>query len=638
MAKQILGGRYRILYHLGGGGFGQTYLAEDRHLPGQPRCVVKRLQPRTTDAVSLESARRLFDAEADALYQLGSHDQIPMLLAHFEENAHFYLVQEYVEGTLLTEEVRPGQQLSEDRVIDLLQDLLGTLCSVHEQQVIHRDIKPSNLIRRHSDRKVVLIDFGAVKQVSSQPLEMNGQVSITVAIGSLGYMPNEQLAGQPTLNSDIYAIGMLALQALTGLEPKRLPKDPRTSEIMWRELVSVKPALADIIDKMVRYDFRQRYPSAVEAFTALNTLNPSRSSSGPGLTLGQTGPSTPSDPSGDPSGGYLTWLERADELFQQSQFADAVRWYTKVVQIQPSDLTAWFSWAMAQENLNHYEAALTAYDRVLQHQPDDYLAWLKRGKVLENLQRFEGALAAYDEVLRLQPDNYWTWNDRGQILEKLNQLETAITSYNRAVQLKPDFQLALGNRKRLLVALKRVEELYTLNHYGDAIAACDQAIADNPNDANAWLLRGMALESLRHLPEAALSYNRVVQLHPQDHVTWFKLGCILDTLKRPQPATVAFSNVVRLQPKNHWAWHQWGCMLEKTQKLKEAISAYQQALTLKPDFQIARDAHQRVLSEAMTSIQAPQPSQQKQQHPSNTNALTATPPPVSPPQSPKTSD
>jgi tetratricopeptide (TPR) repeat protein len=453
MAKQILGGRYRILYHLGGGGFGQTYLAEDRHLPGQPRCVVKRLQPRTTDAVSLESARRLFDAEADALYQLGSHDQIPMLLAHFEEDAQFYLVQEYVEGTLLTEELRPGLQLSEDRVTDLLQDLLSTLCSVHQQQVIHRDIKPSNLIRRHSDRKVVLIDFGAVKQVSSQPLEINGQVSITVAIGSLGYMPNEQLAGQPTLSSDIYAIGVLALQALTGLEPKRLPKDPRTSEIMWRDLVTVKPALADIIDKMVRYDFRQRYPSAVEAFTALNTLKPSQR----GFRAG--GNFVPPDMSGDPTGSYLTWLERADELFQQSQFNDAVRWYTKVVQIQPSDLTAWFKLAMAQENLNHHEAALAAYDRVLQHQPDDYLAWLKRGKVLENLQRFEGALAAYDEVLRLQPDNYWTWNDRGQTLEKLNQLETAITSYNRAVQLKADFQLALANRKRLLIALKRVEEL-----------------------------------------------------------------------------------------------------------------------------------------------------------------------------------
>ncbi len=600
MAKKILGGRYRILYHLGGGGFGQTYLAEDRHLPGQPRCVVKQLQPRATDAISLESARRLFDAEADALYQLGSHPQIPMLLAHFEENAQFYLVQEYVEGSLLTEEVRPGQQISEDRVIDLLQDLLGTLRSVHQQQVIHRDIKPSNLIRRHSDRKVVLIDFGAVKQVSSQPLEMNGQVSITVAIGSLGYMPNEQLAGQPTLSSDIYAIGMLAIQALTGLEPKRLPKDPRTSEIMWRELVTVKPALADIIDTMVRYDFRQRYPSAVEAFAALNVLNPA---SAPTSGFNDKATSDQGESLSDPSGSYLTWLERADELFQQSQFNDAVRWYTKVVQIQPSDLTAWFKLAMAQENLNHYEAALTAYDRVLQHQPDDYLAWLKRGKVLENLQRFDGALAAYDEVLRLQPDNYWIWNDRGQILEQLSQLEMAITSYSRAVQLKADFQLALANRKRLLVALKRVEELYTLNHYEDAISACDQAIADDPNDANAWLLRGMALESLRQLPDAARAYNRVVQIQPQDHVTWFKLGCILDTLKRPQPATVAFGNVVRLQPKNHWAWHQWGCMLEQNHKLKEALSAYQQALTLKPDFQIARDAHQRVVSEAMTSAQ-----------------------------------
>jgi tetratricopeptide (TPR) repeat protein/tRNA A-37 threonylcarbamoyl transferase component Bud32 len=611
MESNILGSRYRILHHLGGGGFGQTYLAEDRHLPGNPQCVVKRLQPRTTDAIALDSARRLFDAEATALYELGTHDQIPRLLAHFEENTQFYLVQEYIEGTLLTEEVCPGQQLSEAAVVELLQDILGTLRIVHDHQVIHRDIKPSNLIRRHRDGKVVVIDFGSVKQVSSQPIEMDGQVSITVAIGSLGYMPNEQLAGQPTLSSDIYAVGMLALQALTGLDPRRMPKDARTSELVWRDLVAVQPVLADVIDKMVRYDYRQRYWSAEDAYKALQTamggdwpqgtiaaMSSSSQAIAPVPQANQP-VATDAPPSALSTAGYLAWLERADELFQTNRFQDALPWYEKVVQLQPDSVTAWFKLAMVHENLDCMEAAVVAYDRVLQLQPEDYLAWLKRGKALEKLGRLDGAMAAYQEVLRMQPDNYWVWNDLGQVQEQLNQLEDAILAYGRAVQLKPDFQLALDNRKQLLIALKRVEQLYTLNHYEETITACDQAVADNPHNADAWLMRGMALENLKRMADAALSYNRVVQLQPEDNVTWFKLGSLLDSLNRPRQAAIAFGNVVRLQPDNYWAWHQRGRMLEQLSKTREAIAAYQQALQLKPDYSAARDAYHQLLHQSV---------------------------------------
>lgn len=126
MSLQILGSRYSIIQPLGGGGFGQTFLANDLHLPGHPCCVVKRLQPRNTDGISLESARRLFNSEAEALYTLGNHDQIPRLLAHFEENRHFYLAQEYIQGDLLTEEVHPGAQLTETQTVELLQDVLTT--------------------------------------------------------------------------------------------------------------------------------------------------------------------------------------------------------------------------------------------------------------------------------------------------------------------------------------------------------------------------------------------------------------------------------------------------------------------------------------------------------------------------------
>ncbi len=210
-----------------GGGFGQTFLAEDLHLPGNPQCVVKQLKPRMTNQDALKAARRLFDAEAQALYSLGNHDQIPRLFAHFEENRDFYLVQEFVEGQVLTQEIKTRKQFSETEVINLLQDILTVLDFVHQQQVVHRDIKPSNLMRRGEDGRIILIDFGAVKQIGMDAYESPDQASVTIAVGSSGYMPNEQLAGKPRFSSDIYAVGMLAIQCLTGVYPKKLKEDPK---------------------------------------------------------------------------------------------------------------------------------------------------------------------------------------------------------------------------------------------------------------------------------------------------------------------------------------------------------------------------------------------------------------------------
>lgn len=597
MSLQILGSRYRIIQHLGGGGFGQTYLANDLHLPGHPCCVVKRLQPRSHEGVSLESARRLFNSEAEALYVLGNHDQIPRLLAHFEEDRQFYLAQEFIEGSLLTEEIHPGHRLSEEKTVEIIQDILTTLCVVHDHQVIHRDIKPSNLIRRQRDRKIVLIDFGAVKQIHNPGVATQEPHSMTVAVGSLGYMPNEQLAGHPCLSSDVYAVGILALQALTGLDPKRIPRDPRTSELKWRDLVHIQPELADVLEKMVRYDYRQRYANAQEALNALKQAAlPAHS------TL-----ITQIDLSSQALEAHVAWLERADELFEQNRFQEAVRCYEKVVKVQPNALTAWFKLGMASENIDQPAIAIRAYRTITQHQPEDYLAWLKLGKVLERLGQYEEALAAYDEVLQLQPKNYWAWADRGQILERLHRVEDALAAYSRAIELKPDFQLAQDSRKQLLVSLKRVDQLYTLQHYEDAIEACDRALQENPEDATIWLMRGMALENQQQLAEAAIAYNTVIRLQPDDHVAWFRLGSILEDMGHLKRAAKAYGNVTRLQPQNHWAWFQRGRVLEKLSFQREAIAAYQRATKLQPTFEPAQAASQRLMNQplAMSSLASP---------------------------------
>lgn len=266
---KVLRNRYKVSEKLGYGAFGDTYLARDQDLPGRPDCVVKHLKPKNYSPELLSVAWRLFETEAKILHRLGSeYDRIPKLSAYFKENGEFYLVQEYIEGQDLGKELLPGKRLSESYVTRLLEDILTVLKVVHDNNVIHQDIKPPNLMRR-KDGKIVLIDFGAVKEISQLAMNAQGQTSVTVAIGTEGYMPSEQGTGRPKFASDIYAVGMIGIQALTGIAPHLLPEDSQTGEIVWRNQAQVSDNLARLLEKMVRYDFRQRYADAADALKAL---------------------------------------------------------------------------------------------------------------------------------------------------------------------------------------------------------------------------------------------------------------------------------------------------------------------------------------------------------------------------------
>jgi len=266
-----LDGRYKISKILAKGGFGQTYLAQDIKRPGDPTCVVKRLMPARLDPKFLQVARRLFETEAKILEVLGQHSQIPLLLAYLAEKEEFYLVEEYIEGDSLSDELPVDKRLSEYVVVDLLKGILEILAFIHQNHVIHRDIKPSNIIRRKQDSQLVLIDFVAVKQMHTEANE--DTESPTVAIGTRGYAPPEQLAGHPRPASDIYAVGMIGIQALTGISPQQLPQDRDTGCVIWRPLASVSEELAEILDRMVCYHFSDRYQSAAAVLKDLKEID-----------------------------------------------------------------------------------------------------------------------------------------------------------------------------------------------------------------------------------------------------------------------------------------------------------------------------------------------------------------------------
>lgn len=278
----ILVGRYLPSKLLGRGGFGAAFLARDRYTPGMRQCVVKQFQPAgSLSPTQLKLAQDLFEREAVVLEEIGNqHEQIPDLFAFFPlpvPNLHagqpeqfFYLVQEYIDGQNLEEELIQKGQFSEQEILEVLREILKVLKFVHDKSIIHRDIKPSNIMR-HRNGKLYLLDFGAVKQVANAPI---GAVTPSTGIYSLGFAPPEQMSGgQVYPSTDLYALAVTAVILLTGEQNIIQLFDTYTNQWKWRSRVSVSPRLADIIDRMLLSAANQRYQSAQEVLAALDVFS-----------------------------------------------------------------------------------------------------------------------------------------------------------------------------------------------------------------------------------------------------------------------------------------------------------------------------------------------------------------------------
>ncbi|AFZ27194.1 serine/threonine protein kinase [Cylindrospermum stagnale PCC 7417] len=282
MKITLLNNRYQVIQVLGAGGFGETFLAEDTHMPSRRRCVIKQLKPITNDPQTYQMIQQRFEREAATLEYLGkSSDQIPELYAYFAENGQFYLVQEWILGQTLTDIVQSKGYETETAVRDILLSLLSVLDYVHSKGIIHRDIKPDNIILRSLDHKPVLIDFGAVKETIRSVVNSSGHPTQSLVIGTPGYMPSEQAIGRPVYGTDIYSLGLTAIYLLTGKHPQELEANPQTGEILWQNHAPrVSPQLAMVLNQAIKPHTSDRYSTASKMLYALQSASnlPSQSS------------------------------------------------------------------------------------------------------------------------------------------------------------------------------------------------------------------------------------------------------------------------------------------------------------------------------------------------------------------------
>ena len=501
MSDELIGGRYRVINCLRTTGFCETYIAEDTHLPGNPPplCVVKKLQPQSTEDFVLKTAKKMFDNEAKILYKLNGHPQIPRLLAHLKGNEEFYLVQEYIEGKDLSQsEIVPGERWSESKVRQFLVEVLEILAFVHQSNVIHRDIKPSNLMRRASDGKIFLIDFGAVKEITNMTLtEGRGNV-LTVAIGTPGYMASEQRMGNPRLNSDIYALGITAIQAFTGIHPDQLPRDRDTGEINWRDRApKCSDELAYGLDKMVRNDFLQRYRNVREALEDL--LYPRKTDEL--VNLGNTVVTDDSRRSVKvKTSGFkrlllfvvlplsigllfltpriwrslqaLKYYNEGNSLIEAEEYEEAISAFDRALAYRGDFAQALSNKGFAQGKLNRHFEKFSSCQRATEVAPDFAEAWNCRGLARFDSQQYEEALEEYNKAIAVNSQFYRGWFNKGQVLLKLGRPQEAEYATRQVLAIKPEYFLAWT---------QLCQALYELEQYQDAKAHCEESKNLNEN-------------------------------------------------------------------------------------------------------------------------------------------------------------
>ncbi|MEH2076378.1 MAG: serine/threonine-protein kinase [Nostoc sp.] len=281
---QVVDNRYQIIRHLGQGGFGRTYLAEDISKSHQT-CVLKEFAPQVQEHQDLQKAKELFEREANVLKKL-QHPQIPRFHASLQVKIgtkdFFFLVQDYVDGDnyyqLLEQRESQGKTFSEEEVITLLQQILPVLAYIHSQDVVHRDISPDNLIWRRSDNLPVLIDFGGVKQLpASQGFWRTKLVGDNTLLGKKGYAPEEQLRqGKAFFSSDLYSLAVTSLVLLTGQEPQKL-YDSYQGIWGWGKQIRVSPQLEAVLKKMLAYKPSDRYQRAEQILKDLPSATATKS-------------------------------------------------------------------------------------------------------------------------------------------------------------------------------------------------------------------------------------------------------------------------------------------------------------------------------------------------------------------------
>lgn len=605
MLQTILNARYQIIRKLGSGGFGTTYLAKDIR-SNYSWCAIKKLNPVQAD---IETAKKLFKREADTLLKLQQTPQVPKFIEYFSEDNCDYIVEEYIDGFSLEDLL--SYRWNIESVIIFLWDILSILQLLHRHNIVHRDIKPSNLIKRKQDNKFTIIDFGAVKQIDPQQTERG------TCIYHQGYAPIEQMQGMPQLNSDIYALGMTAIQLLTQEPPRELIRDHCDRVIAPDSRIAAE-WLIDILNKMVRTDARERYQSVEEVLKDLNQRNNFHEFS---LSLPASDPSLKSSvQDNNPESTVIQattrsqlrrktiylpivvvllllvgseiikpwirpwyYLREANSLLDRNQSQQSLSRYQQVINLQRDSAAAWKGRGDALFTLNRHSGAFEAYNKAIALEPNNPKALNNKGKIFYQQGELTQAIEAHQKAIELDPNNADAWSSLGLAQMSLQQYQQALGSFDRAREIAPDNPTFWIQKGIVLKALQRPQEANTF--YQEALAVYDEITDKNHRNSTLWSDRGFVLLQLNRPQDAFVSYDRALTIDNNFYEALIGKANGYNHVKEYEQALEMFDRASEIRPQDHQVWFNRGnLLLQAFNKPTEALASFQEATKLNPNF------------------------------------------------------
>ena len=529
---------YLILNYLGGEKQIDHYLVKQIQQLGSPLFYLKILRPRITKETNLEKIKQDLRDEIATLNQISEKQQTLKILKCFTEQDSICLVQEYVDGYNLEQLINQKLLLSEEEVINLLIDVSVTLINCHKNKIIHGNIQPFSLLKRRSDGKIILQDFGNINSYANGCLNSN-----------LGYIPPEQIAGRITYASDIYALGMTAIHCLTGIIPQQLNISNKTGEILWEQNVKVNPGLSKIINKMVRLERKKRYSSANQVLRAVKNVKRKTKIKSWYIYLMLLPVIL-----GISVFVLAQWAQRAailefytaDLKLENKQYQKAIQYYNEGLKKLPKTRRqvqnyeqVWLQKARAFDSLKQYDDALATCQEALRYY-QSYQLWNCQGLALDNLDRHNSAIRAYNKAIALEPEYVWSWNNRGDAYAKLREVDKAISDFQQAIKLSPEQSFVSWNNLGKLY--------YQEQDYQQSIVAYQNALAVKEDYLPALVGLGNAYKAVRDDDSALEAYDKAIEINSKSYESWYGKALIAESLQEYEAAREAYQKAIAINP------------------------------------------------------------------------------------------
>lgn len=468
---KIVKNRYKINRYFTSGGFGNIYEVSDRHSTK----ILKILKP-VADAEKQQIALKLFRREAEVLQQL-NHPGIPRVDADgyflWRDGSEIYpcLIMEKIPGKTLEQWRQNNEKpLTQSQALDWFEQMVIILDYLHQNNYLHRDLKPSNIILKPNG-KLAAIDFGSVRPINGTYLAKFAENLEVTKILTQGYAPEEQARGKPVPQSDFFALGRTFVYLLTGKEPKEIPENLDTCELLWREFATeISDNFADLIDWAIAPFATERPPDTQAILQRLREIESNL---------------------------------KPTEI-KQKKSREKIQWQKPgLAGVAGVAIALLFSFSSALPNLATFLNDLGVNNHL--------------NKRLNLAQFF------YKSAILLDSKYHSPHYNLGVIYETKKQFELAIPEYRTAIKLKPDFAVGYKNLGRLyLMQQGRYYEAETILQ-----TALNLPLSEETEYGISKNL-GLTYFYQKQYPEAQTYLEKAIGLKPERAAPYCLLGRLLE--------------------------------------------------------------------------------------------------------------